>query len=103
VKLFLKVTRYNKGPKFRSFNIGLSSGNIPNYSWVGDLPNSYAIEDSYDYCWLSGKLHQFEWQNGAIQPEWNSHGQGNVLGCGLLLNPANELSIFFTGNGLLMG
>jgi hypothetical protein len=26
-----------------------------------------------------------------------------VLGCGLLLNGENEVSIFFTGNGLLMG
>jgi hypothetical protein len=26
-----------------------------------------------------------------------------VIGGGLLLSPANELSIFFTGNGILMG
>jgi hypothetical protein len=26
-----------------------------------------------------------------------------VLGCGLVLNPENELSVFFTQNGILMG
>jgi hypothetical protein len=25
------------------------------------------------------------------------------MGCGLLMNPENKLSIFFTGNGILMG
>jgi hypothetical protein len=50
---------------------------------------------------LSGWKYQFDWPNGAIKPKWND--QGDVIGCGLLLNPANELSIFFTGNGILMG
>jgi hypothetical protein len=45
--------------------------------------------------------HSFEWPNGATKPKWRYNG--NVLGCGLLLNPENELSIFFTGNGLVMG
>jgi hypothetical protein len=45
--------------------------------------------------------HPFEWPNGAIKPKWND--QGDVLGSGLWLNPKKELSIFFTGNGLLMG
>jgi hypothetical protein len=26
-----------------------------------------------------------------------------VVGCGLLQNPGNEVSIFFTGNGILIG
>jgi hypothetical protein len=46
-------------------------------------------------------VYRFEWPNGAIKPEWNCIG--DVLGCGLLMNPGNELSIFFTGNGILMG
>jgi hypothetical protein len=46
-------------------------------------------------------LHDFEWQNGAIKPRWN--GEGDVYGCGLLMNTENKLSIFFTVNGLLMG
>jgi hypothetical protein len=50
---------------------------------------------------LSGYIHNFEWPNGAIRPEWN--GQGDVVGCGLLLNPENNLFIFFTANGILMG
>jgi hypothetical protein len=50
---------------------------------------------------LSGKSHPFEWPNEAIKPKWND--QGDVIGCGLLLNPENEVSIFFTGNGILMG
>jgi hypothetical protein len=67
---------------------------------VGDIKNCFAIQDGCDFCWLSGEEHDFEWPNGAIKPEWNGPG---VVGCGLLLNPANELSIFFTGNGILMG
>jgi hypothetical protein len=85
--------------------VGLSSGNIPNGSIVGGLGfglrNSYAMRSGYDCCRLSGYEHHFEWPNGAIKPE--SKGQGDVLGCGLLLSSENEVSIFFTGNGLLMG
>jgi hypothetical protein len=81
--------------------VGLSSGNVPDAYVVGYLPNSYAFEDDCDRCWLSGKSHDFEWPNGAIEPTWNR--MGDVVGCGLLLNPANKLSIFFTGNGHLMG
>jgi hypothetical protein len=54
-----------------------------------------------DYYWLSEKKHTFEWPNGAIKPEWN--GQGDVVGCGLVLNSEKEVSLFFTGNGILMG
>jgi hypothetical protein len=81
--------------------VGLSSGNIPVGSCVCCPPNSYAFEDGCDYCWISGKQYQFEWPNGAIKPKWN--GKGDVVGCGLLLNPENEVSIFFTGNGILIG
>jgi hypothetical protein len=41
------------------------------------------------------------WPNGAIKPKWN--GCGDVIGCGLLLYSANELYIFFTQNGIIMG
>jgi hypothetical protein len=74
---------------------------IPDGNFVGELPNSYAIEDGSDYCWISGKTHKFEWPNGTTKPEWN--GLGDVVGCGLVLNPAKELSLFFIGNGILMG
>jgi hypothetical protein len=90
--------------KIRYIFVGLSSGNIPTAgAWVGGFPNSYAIQEGCDYCWLSRDDHRFERPTGAIEPEWNWNGQGNVVGCGLLVNPENELSIFFTGNGLLMG
>jgi hypothetical protein len=84
-------------------HVGLSSGNISDGSFVGGFPNSFAIRygDYDDQYWLSGKLHDFEWPNGAIKPKWN--GPGDVAGCGLLLNPANEVSLFFTVNGILMG
>jgi hypothetical protein len=65
------------------------------------LPNSYAIEDGCDHCWISGKTHKFEGPNGTTKPEWN--GLGDVVGCGLVLNPAKELSLFFTANGILLG
>jgi hypothetical protein len=64
-------------------------------------PNSYGIRYIRDYCWLNGNLHTFEWPNDAIKPEWK--GTGDVYGCGLMLSPENELSIFFTANGILMG
>jgi hypothetical protein len=93
--------RHNKCSKFRQF-VGLSNGNILEDSFtVGDSPNSYAIQDDCDYCWLSGKIHHFDWPNDAIKPEWD--GEGDVVGCGLVLNPGNKLSVFFTGNGILMG
>jgi hypothetical protein len=51
---------------------------------------------------LSGKSQQIEWPNGAIKPEWK--GQLDILGCGLMLMSSNNnLSVFFTANGLLMG
>jgi hypothetical protein len=81
--------------------VGLSSGNIQDESYVGGLPNSYAIQHSRDHCWLSGSVYPFEWPNEAIKPTWN--GLGDVVGCGLLLSPGNKLAIFFTANGILMG
>jgi hypothetical protein len=88
---------------FREILVGLSSGSIPDGSFVGELPNSYAIEDGCDHCWISEKTHKFEWPNGTTKPEWNSYGKRDVVGCGLVLNPAKELSLFFIGNGILMG
>jgi hypothetical protein len=63
--------------------------------------NYHIFGNGYDYCSVSGKEHTFEWPNGSIKPTWN--GQGDVVGCGLVLNPNNQLAIFFTGNGILMG
>jgi hypothetical protein len=55
---------------------------------------------------LSGKEHAFEWPNEAAKPEWSAADEadkGDVIGCGLLLSRQNELSIFFTFNGILLG
>jgi hypothetical protein len=59
------------------------------------------MQTGRDDCYLSGIIHQFEWSNEAVKPKWN--GQGDILGCGLLLNSQGKLTIFFTGNGILMG
>jgi hypothetical protein len=63
-----------------------------------------------DFCWLSGTIHNFRWPKGAIKPEWiwgNPNDPicqaGDTIGCGLLLTPENNLAIFFTANGILMG
>jgi hypothetical protein len=102
--LFGEIYSYSnpkKSSKFRTILLGLSSGNIPDGSVVGNFPNSYAIPCGYNFCWLSQQTHYFDLPNGAIKPKWN--GRGDVMGCGLLMNPENKLSIFFTGNGILMG
>jgi hypothetical protein len=38
---------------------------------------------------------------GAVEPEINENG--NVIGCGLVLEPDNKLAIFFTLNGQIWG
>jgi hypothetical protein len=70
---------------------------------VGSTPNSYALPDGSKYiCKLSDEFHNFEWPNGAIKPA-ELKGMGDVVGCGLLLESMQKLSIFFTLNGFLLG
>jgi hypothetical protein len=85
--------------------VGFSKGNVPNGSWVGNLPNSYAnnADSDFNHCWLAERLHYFDWPNGANKPTWKYNSEGGVVGCGLLLNSEKELSIFFTLNGNLLG
>jgi hypothetical protein len=72
-----------------------------------EIPNFYAYANDHvsyfpratDIFMLSGTRHQIH----AIRLEWNDYGRGDVLGCGLVLNPKDELSIFFTVNGTVMG
>jgi hypothetical protein len=101
--LLWTLCRHNKYSKFRRILVGLSSGNILFCDRVGDSPNSYAVQDGCDYCWLSGNYHTFgfKWPYFALKPKWN--GCGDVIGCGLVLNTENKMSIFFTLNGILMG
>jgi hypothetical protein len=94
---------YKKCSKFRRIVVGLSSDKKTAGGSLGCKRNSYAIPSDYDRCWLAGEDPPFEWAKDAIKPIWNYPGPGDVVGCGLLLNPAKELSIFFTANGILMG
>jgi hypothetical protein len=48
----------------------------------------------------NGRYEYTEVQVG-VRPEQNV--QENVFGCGLLMDPDNKLSIFFTFNGILLG
>jgi hypothetical protein len=81
--------------------IGFTDGSEPPAYCVDfdvHSPNSYAIEgfDNYYDLWLSGKPHKLECPLGPI-------GEGDVVGCGLLLDSKDELAIFFTLNGILLG
>jgi hypothetical protein len=67
-------------------------------------PNSYAIRFGFNtVCDLIGEPHLFELPGGAVQPEMKVYGNVNVYGCGLVLDPENNLAIFFTLNAKLMG
>jgi hypothetical protein len=88
--------------QFFRASLGLSNGAIPDESWIGRYPNSYALPIDYCYrCWLDGARHFFELPEGANRPEKKQYG--NVFGCGLVLDPDNKLAIFFTLNGQLLG
>jgi hypothetical protein len=102
--MFVKEKKYDHftfTQIFRSY-VGLSDGAIPD--WIGRNPNSFAIDIGLHHCygcWLAGEPHVFELPEGAIQPEMKENG--NVYGCGLVLDPDNNLAIFFTLNGKLLG
>jgi hypothetical protein len=85
-------------------NSGLS-GAIRNNSWIGGCSDSYAVEIPIRHhfygCLLAGEYHRFELPEGANRPEMKDNG--NVFGCGLVLDPDNKLTIFFTLNGQLVG
>jgi hypothetical protein len=88
--------------------VGLSNGKAPPHGEsVTSNPNSYMYPCRHDHCWLSGQKHLFERPKEAAKPaavEWKFGKEpGHVIGCGLLLSPKNKLSIFFTGNGVLLG
>jgi hypothetical protein len=87
--------------KFRQICVGLSNGDIPDISNATNSPNCYAIWAGKDCCFLSGKVHDFKWPNCTIKPKW--YGQGDIIGCGILISPENKMFIFFTLNGILMG
>jgi hypothetical protein len=87
----------------RQYWIGLSGGSMPAGALFGKHPNSYAIKNGCDYGFMSGNanVQRFGPSNGGIKLELN--GTGDVIGCGLVLNPAGKVAIFFTLNGTLLG
>jgi hypothetical protein len=68
--------------------------------------NSYTISTggySFEYeSVLARELHQFELPEGGIIPQ-KKNDATDVFGSGLILDPENKLSIFFTVNGQPMG
>jgi hypothetical protein len=86
--------------KFSTFGciwIGVSSSNESIPVVRSFYARSHAIGSTC--CYISRERHRFEWPNG-IQPIWE--GNAKVSGCGLLLSPKDQLSIFFTVNGVLL-
>jgi hypothetical protein len=73
---------------------------------VLDITYRFSNIKGCDCHWLIyGKNHPFECFEDAIKPEckWDAREGGNVAGCGLLLNSKNQLAIFGTLNGILLG
>jgi hypothetical protein len=56
----------------------------------------------YNYCWLAGNIHHFEWPHRPNKIKCNENGTVTI-GCGILLNQKNKMFIFFTANGIQMG
>jgi hypothetical protein len=75
---------------------------------VGTYPNSYSYPPGRDYCLLYDNSHSddrpnLEWPVEMLKPERELQGQGDVGGCGLLVDPNDKLAIFFTFNGKIIG
>jgi hypothetical protein len=76
---------------------------LPAYS-ASLTPNSYCMSARSIYYYLfSAKSCNFDLPNGDNGVPKRNNGLGNVAGCGLLLNPKNKLSIFFTLYAILLG
>jgi hypothetical protein len=71
--------------------------------YVGKYPNSYSYLPGRDYCLISQDQHTLEWPEDVLKPEGKWTSQGDVGGCGLLVDPNDKLAIFFTFNGKLIG
>jgi hypothetical protein len=102
----LTQTTPNHGEFDEAFWIGLSAQPMPeNVPYVGKYPNSYSYPPGHDYCVIADdhQYHKLEWPKELLKPKRELKGQGNVGGCGLLLDPNDKVAIFFTFNGKLIG
>jgi hypothetical protein len=72
---------------------------------LGDISSSYALlDDVYYMCKLpADKWHNFELPNGTFKTRAELKGIGDVVGCGILFESKQKMSIFFTLNGILLG
>jgi hypothetical protein len=75
----------------------------------GENTNLFAINccgNLFDagWCCIAGNRHRFEWPEEAKAiPWWQYDYRRRIYGCGLLIDPEDNLSIFFTKNGTLLG
>jgi hypothetical protein len=53
--------------------------------------------------YLAGEECEFEWPNGVNGEAKSRDTTGDTIGCGILLNPEDRVSIFSTYNGILLG
>jgi hypothetical protein len=92
-----------------SNRVGLSDGVVKLYDAFApntqNSQNSFYLITNYETGWLGQERHHFGWRQrligGVEEPKWKH--DGDVVGCGLVLDPQNKLAIFFTLNGTLMG
>jgi hypothetical protein len=99
---YSKILNNNFLRIFSNFFVGLTKWSIAGSQFIGKKPDSYAIEyGNKTFCWIADEVHAFELANNENRPAYN--GLGDILGCGLLMNPENKLAIFFTLNGTLLG
>jgi hypothetical protein len=102
----VKKKYFNFSQFYRS-NVGLSDGAIPfDNTPIGEYENSFAITtgtggNAYE-VWIAGWECQFDLQVGDIEPNFKYYGT-NVYGCGLVLDPEDDLCVFFTVNGTVVG
>jgi hypothetical protein len=100
------IAKLTKNTKLIRCLLGLTDGKFPLGPWLFRLPNAYYIcipiaNGNFYHFFLAGQRHHFEFPEGVIRPEVKE--RGNVFGCGILMNPDDKLTIFFTLNGILIG
>jgi hypothetical protein len=61
-------------------------------------PNRYAIETTP----ANGRFRGLSFSKAPVEARQEPNVQGNVFGCGILMDPDNKLTTFFTLNGVLL-